>query len=178
MGYTRNFGIRAHANIVREGRLKTAAASSHEIGAPVMVDSANPGQMKAATAGAATGPGAGVVVFEHIQMKGVDTALSVSDDFHTVPAASYAQMVHGNGVKVVLKATAAKTLYDGRVIAAYNPFAGSVNLTTLAVGAQLTPDGAGKWKVANGTTDGNWLTVQSVSATSATVGVVEASFNF
>lgn len=179
MGLSRNFGFRSFQNIVREGRLKTASGSSHKIGAPVLIDPANPGQMKAATAGAAS-TGGGVVLYEFItqvdgSLRGVDPLLASTVDFDTVPAAQYAQVVHGNGVKIWLKNTASKTLYDGRVIPAGGLLAGSVVLGSLAIGAQLTPDGAGKFKVANGTTDGNWLTVVSVNTTT---GVVEATFNF
>ena len=175
MSYTRNFGFRAFTNIIRNGRFRTPASGTFLIGQPVILDSASAGFFKAATAGVAANAAGGVVVFEHIQVKGVDPALYGEGDFASVPNSQYAQIVRGAGVKVWLKETASKTLYDGRTQAAYSPFAGSVNLATLAIGAQLTPDGAGKWKVANGTTDGEWLTVESVNASTKTV---EARFNF
>lgn len=174
MSYSRNFGFRSFENIVRRGRLRTPAASSFKIGAPVTLDPAAAGFMKAAVAGASTA-GAGVVVFERIQAQGVDAQLAGTADFDTVPASTYAQIVSGNGTKIWVKNTAAKTLYDGRTIAAGTLLNVSVVLSGLAIGAQLTPDGSGKFKVANGTTDGNWLTVTSVNTSTATV---EATFNF
>lgn len=175
MAYTRNFGMRDFTNIVRNGRFRTPTSGALRIGEPVILDAANAGRMKAATAGVAPDASSGVVVFEHIQVVGVDPALYGDGDFYAVPLNAFAQIVRGPGVKVWLKKSAAKTLYDGRTIAAYNPFNAAVDLSALAIGAQLTPDGSGKWKVANGTTDGNWLSVESVNATT---GVVEARFNF
>jgi hypothetical protein len=175
MSYTRNFGFRDFTNIVRNGRFRTPASGALQIGSPVILDSTTAGRMKAATAGVAANAAAGIVVFEHIQVKGVDPALYGDGDFATAPVNVYAQIVRGPGVKVWLRKTAAKTLYDGRVIAAYNPFNAAVDLDTLAVGDQLTPDGSGLWKAANGTTDGAWLTVESVNAST---GVVDARVNF
>lgn len=173
MSYSRNFGFRDFTNVVRNGRLKTAAGSTHKMGAPVVHDPANPGQVVAAAAGQSTA-NAGVLVYERIQSQGVDQALAGTDVYDTVPAGQYAQVVSGKGTKIWLKNTASKTLYDGRVIAAQTPL-GSINLGTLAIGAQLTPAGGGVLKVANGTTDGNWFTVESVNTTT---GVVELRFNF
>jgi hypothetical protein len=170
--YSRNFGFRSFANIVRDGRARVpATGNAFKIGAPVV---ATDDGLAAAGAGAAT-TGAGVVVFEHIQVKGTDPALAGTAEFDYVPVGAYAQRVHGVGTKVWFRNTASKTLYDGRVIAAGGLLANSVDLGTLAVGDALTPDGAGKFKVANGTTDGNWLIVTSVNATT---GVVEAEFTF
>jgi hypothetical protein len=175
MAYTRNFGFRSFENIVRSGRFKTPASGALVIGAPVIIDSAAPGYMKAATAGVAPNGSAGVVVYEHIQVKGVDPLLYGDGDFSTAPLNAFAQIVRGPGIKVWLKATAAKTLYDGRTLAAYSPWTGSTTAGDYAVGGQLTPDGSGKWKAANGTTDGNWLTIESVNTST---GVVEVRFNF
>lgn len=175
MSYSRNFGFRGFENLVRDGRQRTPVGSAFKIGEPVILDSAAAGRMKAATAGVAAGQDGGLVVFEHIQVKGVDPALYGDGDFDFVPANVYAQIVRGPGAKVWLKNTAQKTLYDGRVRAAAGLLASSVNVSQLAIGAQLTPDGSGKFKVANGTTDGNWLTVTSANATT---GVVEARINF
>jgi len=175
MAYTRNFGFRSFENIVRSGRFRTPASGAIVIGAPVMLDSASAGRVKAATAGAAADGSAGVAVYEYILLQGVDAGLYGAGDLTTVPLGAYVQIVHGPGTKIWLRDTAAKTLYDGRSQAAYTPFAGSITLGTLAIGAALTPDGAGKWKVANGTSDGNWLTVESVNTTTK---VVEARFRF
>jgi hypothetical protein len=174
MGYSRSFGFRSFENIVRRGREKTPTSGSIKIGAPITIDPAAPGKVKAAAAGASTA-GAGVAVYEHVQAKGLDAAVAGTADFDAVPANQFVQRVSGKGVKVWLKNSAAKTLADGRVIPANNLLAGSVVLGSLALGAQLTPDGSGAFKVANGTTDGNWLTVESVNTTT---GVVEATLNF
>jgi hypothetical protein len=175
MSYSRNFGIRSFENIVRSGRARTPAGSTLVIGEPVILDSAAPGFLKQATAGVAANGAAGVVVYEHIQMQGIDAALNTTSDLNTIPGGRYAQRVHGAGAKVWFKNTAAKTLYDGRTLAAGALLASSVDVSTLAIGAQLTPDGSGKYKVANGTTDGNWLTVEQVNSST---GLVEARFNF
>lgn len=152
MSYSRNFGFRSTANVVRDGRCVVPSnGTAFKIGAPVLLDPANPGKLKAATAGAAT-VGGGLVVFEHVINRGTDPSLAGTAEFDYVPLGAYAQRVHGNGVKVWMKNTASKTLYDGRTIAAATPL-GSINLGSLAIGAQLTPDGSGQWKVANGTTD-------------------------
>ena len=175
MSYTKNFGIRSFENIVRDGRQRTPAASAIVIGEPVLVDSASAGFLKQATAGAAPGQSAGLAVYEHIQVKGVDPALTGAGELNTIPAARYAQIVRGPGAKVWLKNTAQTTKYDGTVVAAAGLLAGSVNVGTLPIGAELTPDGSGKFKVGNGTTDGVWLIVEQVNAST---GVVEARLTF
>ena len=144
------------------------------IGQPVMIDPSNAGRVRAATSGGSTAS-AGVAVYEYISTAGLDPNLVGQGDQSEIPVGAYAQVVHGPGVKIWLRSTPAKTLYDGRTQAAYNPFDAAVTLGTLAIGAQLSPNGSGKWKVSNGTTDANWLTVESVNATT---GLVEARFNF
>lgn len=172
MGYSRNFGFRSFENIVRNGRFRTAAGSAHVIGAPVMIDDATPGFLKAATAGCDPTLGAGVVVYEHLLPTEIKQTYS---DLNTVPGGVYAQIVHGPGTKIWLRDTASKTMYDGSTQAAGDLLASSVVLANLDPGMVLTPDGSGKYKVANGTTDGNWLTVEQVNTST---GVVEARFNF
>lgn len=176
MGYSRNFGMRSFENIVRDGRFRTpATGNTLIIGEPVMADPANPGLVKRATAAVAPNGSMGAVVYEHIFLQNAgDPKLYGQGDLNWVPLGVYAQMVHGQGAKVWLRNTAAKTLYDGRVEAAGALLAASVDVSTLAVGAGLTPDGAGKYKVAAGT-DGIWLTVEQVNPTT---GRVEARFNF
>lgn len=172
--YSKNFGFRSFENIVRRGRDKSPVGSTMKIGAPVTLDPASAGFVKVAVAGAAT-VGAGLAIYEHIQVKGIDPALIGTPDFDYVPANQFIQRVHGTGVKVWLKNTGAITNYDGRVRAAASPLDAGITLSGLAIGAQLTPNGTGGFKVANGTTDGNWLTVVSVNTTT---GVVEATLNF
>jgi len=171
MGYTRNFGIRSFENLVRNGRFRTAAGSSHVIGAPVMIDSATPGFMKAADAGAAVNLGCGIVVYEHLLLTEIKQTYS---DLNTVPGGAYAQIVHGPGAKVWFRDTPSKVMYDGTTQAAGDLLASSIVLADLDPGMLLTPDGSGKYKVA-GSNDGKWLTVEQVNVST---GVVEARFNF
>jgi len=173
MSYSRNFGFRSFENIVRNGRFRSPkTGTAILIGAPVIIDTATPGFLKPATAGAALGLG-GIAVFEHIQAKGVDTALTTSSDspFNAVPLGQYAQIVHGPGAKVWFKNTADKTLYDGRVQTGVS----LIPASGLAVGDGLTPDGAGKFKKATIGTDPVWLFIEQINATT---GLVEARFTF
>lgn len=171
MSYSRNFGFRSFENIVRNGRFRTPkTGNAILIGAPVIIDTATPGYLKAATAGAALGLG-GIALYEHIQAKGVDSSLASADDFNTVPLGQYAQVVHGPGTKVWFKNTADKTLYDGRVITGVS----LIPASGLAVGDGLTPDGSGKFKKATVGTDPVWLVIEQINATT---GVVEARFTF
>jgi hypothetical protein len=175
MSYTRNFGMRSFANIVRVGRLKTPASSNWNIGASVEHDLSAAGTLKLAVADTAPHPDSGAVVYEHIQYQGTDPFLSTPFDapYTTVPAARYAQVVHGNGTKVFFKNTAAKTLYDGRT----QPAVTIVNMTGLGVGDHLTPDGTGGWKKADLVANplSAWLRVEALNATT---GLVEARFTF
>lgn len=171
MSYSRNFGFRSFENVVRNGRFRAPKTGTPIlIGAPVIIDTATPGFLKAATAGAALGLG-GIALYEHIQQKGVDTSLSTSADFNYVPVGQYAQIVHGPGTKVWFKNTADKTLYDGRVIAGVS----LIPASGLAVGDGLTPDGAGKFKKATVGTDPVWLVIEQINSST---GVVEARFTF
>jgi hypothetical protein len=171
MSYSRNFGFRSFENIVRNGRFRAPATGTPIlIGAPVIIDTATPGYLKPATAGAALGLG-GIALFEHIQKKGVDLDLVGTADFASVPLGQYTQIVHGPGTKVWFKNTAAKTLYDGRVI----PAAALVPASGIAVGDGLTPDGAGKFKKATVGTDPVWLVIEQINATT---GLVEARLTF
>lgn len=188
MSYSRNFGFRSFENIVRDGRSRTPAGSAILIGSPILLDPAAPGFYKAATAAAPTGPAAGVAVYEYTIPAGVDPVLAdlSAFPFNTVPAKAYAQMVHGVGTKIWLKNTAAHTGYDGRVRAAVSLVASSVDFSALLPGDGLTPDGAGKFKKGNGTTDPVWLVVEQVNAAQPTyldgqtlsLGYVEARFTF
>src|SRR5687768_8808357 len=121
MPYSRNFGMRSFENVVRVGRFRVPATGSPlKIGEGVMLDPANPGKLKRATAGVAAGANCGIVVYEHIQNK--SDALTTNHDapYDVVPLGQYAQMMRGPGVKVWFKNTAEKTLYDGRVRAAFD----------------------------------------------------------
>lgn len=187
MGYSRYFGMRSFENIVRDGRFRVPKTGTpFKIGAPVVLDGATPGFLKAAGDGAPAGPAAGVVVFEHIQLKGVDTSLVGPHDapFDQVPLGQYAQMVHGAGTKVWFKNVGDKTLYDGRVQTGGTLLAASVDLATLTPGTGLVPDGAGKFRVAAAAdlsatppvlAETPWLVVEQVNPTT---GLVEARLTF
>jgi hypothetical protein len=174
MSYSRNFGMRSFENVVRDGRFRVPKTGTPMlIGSPVQVDFAAAGYLKQAAAAAVKSPTCGVLVFEHIQFKGVDTALVTQYDtpFNQVPLGQYAQIVHGAGAKVWFKNTADKTMYDGATQA------GSSLLTTtdLEVGDFLVPAADGTWVAsADGATDG-WLQVEQYNPTT---GLVEARFTF
>lgn len=172
MSYGRNFGMRSFENVIRVGRFKAPATGTpFFIGAPIVIDEANPGVVRAAAADDATA-GAGVAVYEHIQVK-TDTLISTSDaPYNQVPLAQYVQIVHGPGTKVWFKNTPAVTLYDGRVRPAVTMVAGDI--TDLAPGDGLSPNGDGQF-VATAADGTAWLTVEQVNPTT---GLVEARFNF
>ena len=185
MSYGRNFGMRSFENIVRDGRFRVpATGSALVIGSSVMVDTATPGYLKVATEAAAPGPLCGIVIFEHIQNK--SDALTLYDDspYDSVPLGVYAQMMHGVGTKVWFKNTLAKTLYDGRSRSAFNfvvtTGGAAETLDATDIGKGLVPDGAGKWRFTDGTTDAQaggtaWMYVEQVNATT---GLVEARLAF
>lgn len=173
MSYSRNFGMRSFENIVRTARFRVPASGNpFKIGAPVMIDAAAPGRLKAATANLRRGAGCGLVVFEHIQNKS-DALVTTSDaPYNEVPLNVYAQMIHGLGAKVWFRQTADKTLYDGRVQAGYSLLADDV--TAVEVGEGLSPDGSGKL-VSETLDDDSWFVVEQVNDST---GLVEARFTF
>jgi hypothetical protein len=172
MSYSRNFGMRSFENVVRDGRFRVPKAGTPLlIGSPVALDTANPGFLRLATAAEAPSPLTGVVVFEHIQFKGVDTFLTTNVDapFNRVPLGQYAQMMHGVGTKVWLKNTTTSALYDGRSQEGVTMYTGPV-----AVGDTLVPAGDGTYRVgADG--EAGWLFVEQ---SNPDTGLVEARFNF
>jgi hypothetical protein len=183
MSYSRNFGMRSFENVVRNGRFRVPTTGTPlKIGSPVVVDPANAGFMKlpaAPVAGVATVKSqiAGIVVFEHIQFKGVDTNLVTQYDtpYDLVPLGQYAQIVHGVGAKVWFKNTAAKTKYDGSV----QPASTLLDITGLNVGDYLVPTGglagAAQWIASADTATDGWLQVEQYNPTT---GLVEARFTF
>ncbi len=172
MGYSRNFGMRSFENVVRNGRFRTPPTGTpFKIGAPVVIDPDKPGLMKAAGAAAKTA-GAGIVVFEHIQMQGIDASLSTTADLDFVPTGRYAQIMHGAGTKVWFKNTDDKVLYDGRTRDGGSLLTGDIS--ALKPGDGLVPDGAGKYKKAAAGDDA-WLTVEQVNPSA---GLVEARLTF
>ncbi|HET6914982.1 MAG TPA: hypothetical protein VFH56_02720 [Acidimicrobiales bacterium] len=180
MSYTRNFGFRDLSNIVRDGRnqvptgLTGSDANGYLIGTAVTVDPNNPGQLMRPAAAAAPTALSGIVLYEHVQMQGVDPLLTTPLDppFIYAPMGRFAQMVHGLGVKVWFKNTANTPLYDGRQIVGDTLV--NTDLTTIKPGDALTPHADGTWDKT--TTAGlAWLTVESVNSTT---GLVEARFTF
>jgi hypothetical protein len=184
MSYSRYFGMRSFENIVRTARFRVPSTGNpFKIGAPVMIDSATPGRLKAATNAAAPGANCGLAIFEHIQNK--SDALTTSHDapYDQVPLGQYAQMIHGVGVKVWFKKVADKTLYDGRPQVGGSLLADALDLSTLTPGTGLVPNGAGKFRAAadaDGAGAGTalepaWLVVEQVNPST---GLVEARFTF
>lgn len=172
MSYGRNFGMRDFTNVIRDGRFRVPSTGTPlRIGEGVMVDTATPGRLKQATSGVAPTALCGIVVFEHIQNKSDALVTAHDDPYDKVPLGVYAQFIHGPGVKVWLRNTAEKTLYDGRVRAEVDWVAAG-DLSGLAVGEGLSPDGSGGW--AEDATS-PWLTVEQIDTT---LGLVEARFNF
>jgi len=179
MSYGRNFGMRSFENVVRDARSRVPATGTpFIIGAPVMLDAANPGRLKAATEAAAPNQGCGIVVFEHIQNKSDALVTNHDDPYDKVPLGVYAQMMHGKGAKVWFKNTASVTLYDGRVRAAFSFIVDTI--ATTMIGKGLVPDGAGKWRLTDDSATADvggvrWLTVEQANPTT---GLVEARFEF
>lgn len=177
MGYTRNFGVRDFTNIVRNGRFKTPADATAAntagftgegavnnvplIGTAVQLDSDNPGYLKRPSANQEPDASCGVIVYEHIQWKGTDPALTTPQDFETAPLNSYVQVVRGPGVKVWLKNTTDKPLYDGRSQTGRTLVAGvSIATPTVAVGDYLTVAADGTYQ--EGTAANGWFLVEDV----------------
>lgn len=175
MSYSRNFGFRDFTNIVRDGRNKTPATGDPLVlGTAVVVDPANPGQVKVPAADASPSALSGILVYEHIQYKGVDASLTEAVDMDTAPKGAYVQVVHGPGVKVWFKNTTTKTLADGREIAGRTMVAGAGATPTLAVGDMLTPATDGTWKETADPADA-WMVVESIDIDR---GLVEARLTF
>jgi len=175
MGYSRNFGMRSFENIVRDGRFRVPKTGTpFVIGSPVQLDPATPGFLRAADAAAPRSQACGLVLFEHIQAKGVDTFLTTVSDtpFNLVPLGNYAQMIHGAGAKVWFKNTGDKVLYDGRTQEGGALIAGDP--ADLEIGQGLVPDGAGRLRAATGT-EAAWLTIEQINPATS---VVEARFEF
>jgi len=175
MSYSRNFGFRDFTNIIRDGRNKTPSTGNPLVlGTAVVVDPANPGVVKVPAADDSPSALSGILVYEHIQYKGVDAALTESVDMDTAPKGQYVQIVHGPGVKVWFKNTPEVTLADGTVRAARTMVAGAGATPTLAVGDLLTVDTDGTWKETSTAADA-WAVVESVDTTR---GLVEARLTF
>lgn len=177
MSYTRNFGFRSFENIIRDGRNKTPATGSpYLIGTAVVVGANN----ELLRPGAAALPTqlSGIVVYEHIQFQGVDPFLTTNNDypFTVVPLGRYAQMIHGQGVKVWFKNTVDKVLYSGVTqpgALLVSDGAATPAALAPAIGSYLTPTTNGTWVA--GTATNGWLQVEHVTAST---GLIEARFTF
>ena len=136
-----------------------------------MVDAATPGRLKRATNGVTPNVLMGLLVFEHIQNK--SDALTTNHDapYDVVPLGVYAQFIHGIGAKVWLRNTPLTTLYDGRQRAAVNWVAAG-DLSGLAIGDGLSPDGSGGWSE---DASSPWLLVEQIDSDN---GLVEARLTF
>jgi hypothetical protein len=175
MSYSRNFGFRDFTNIIRDGRNKTPSTGNPLVlGTAVVVDASNPGVVKVPAADDGPSALSGVLVYEHIQYKGVDAALTESVDMDTAPVGAYVQIVHGPGVKVWFKNTDAVTLADGRTRDAVTMVAGAGATPTLAVGDLLTVGADGTWKETSTAADA-WMVVESIDTDR---GLVEARLTF
>ena len=151
MSYSRYFGMRSFENLIRDGRFRVPATGTPiKIGAPVMLDGANPGRLKAATQAATPGVNCGLAIFEHIQNKSDALTLSYDAPYDQVPLGQYAQMVHGVGGKFWFKNVGDKALYDGRTQVGGTLLNAGLDLSTLTPGSGLVPDGAGKFRATDG----------------------------
>lgn len=180
MGYTRNFGMRDFTNVVRQGRFRAPTDPVNDngavdglmlIGTAVKIDPAKPGFVRRPNADEVPGPHCGLIVYEHIQWKGTDPALTTPLDFETVPAGQFVQIMRGPGVKVWFKNTETKTLYDGRSQAGRTLVAGLGATPTVAVGDYLTVTADGTFD--EGTADNGWFLVEQVEG-----DLVECRFTF
>lgn len=168
MSYGRNFGMRGFENAVRMGRFKVAADFDESadgdlyLGTAVVGD-AN-GNLVRPAANAAPNGLSGLLVYEHIQYQGVDTALTTSNDppFNKAPKGRYAQVLRGPGTKVWFKNTTTKTLYDGREQTGVTMFAGGGATPTVAVGDYLRPAANGTWQE-GGDAQTAWMQVEQIS---------------
>lgn len=176
MGYSRYFGMRSFENVVRDGRFRAPKTGTPlKIGEPVMLDPNNPGFFMPATAALKPNQNCGVAVFEHIQNKSDALTTHLDAPYDQVPLGQYAQVMHGQGAKVWFKNIAAKTLYDGRQLAAGTLLAATLDLTVVKPGDGLVPDGAGKYRADAEATETAWLVIEQVNPAT---GLVEARFTF
>ena len=119
---TRNFGFRRMTtNTVREGRYRTAAASSLRLGTAVEVNLTTPTEIQEVADNSTGAVGAdvknalvGILWYEHdAQTLEGRAAGSLNVDLDTAPAGRLVQMVHGPGTKVWLRNTDLDTTEPG-----------------------------------------------------------------
>ena len=182
--FGRNFGFRRMPWAYhRRGRFYVPTPNTLLFGTPVVatttVDAARSGAQLLAQAGAAQVPvpgQTGLIVWEmHPSgMSGRDPNLTDYSDIDRAKDGELVQLVHGVGVKVVLRNTAATT-FGTRTYAARK----MIDLTGLAVGDYLRPlaspsDTNGYWTKQSGS-EPKWLVVTSIDSTR---NEVEAELQF
>ena len=185
--YGRNFDFRVTPKGgQRQARYYNAGATAIPIGAPVVLSGGNDGLGRQGLQ-LATGaqdkplPGkGGIVVYEHLNVNGLDPVQNTYSDVDTAPAAKACQLISGEDVKVVLKNTTEDTfLFRSDYPATRKMVAGiGQAIPTVAAGDMLTPgtgsDSAGYWAETSSAAEA-WLIVTSVNNDT---GEVEARLNF
>jgi hypothetical protein len=185
--YGRNFEFRVPPEgAERAGRYSLGGSDPLAIGAPVVVTGATDASGRLVVTKAAADadkplPGqGGVLVYEYgpAAYAGDDPQLTTYSDKSTVAVGEAVQVVNGDGVKVVLRNTAASTFLTLRNYAGRTMVAGLGATPTLQVGDKLCPgtgnDSAGYWKETSDAAKA-WLVVTKVDTTR---GEVEARLNF
>ena len=124
---TRNFGMRRFTNLVREGRLRSPAGSSLQLGSLVEQNPGTPAEIREAdgTTGAAIGgsgsvlnSNVGILWYEHDAQTYNDpqhggAAGQLPQDLDTAPGGRMVQVLSGKGVKIWLRNTALDTTEPG-----------------------------------------------------------------
>lgn len=121
---TRNFGMRRFTNIVREGRFRAPASTSLRLGTMVEIDPNDTDRVREANITAIGGAGdvrlnlCGILWYEHDSQDYNDpqwggAAGLLRQDLDFAPVNRMVQVIHGPGVKVWLRNTAADTTEPG-----------------------------------------------------------------
>ena len=124
---TRNFGMRRFTNLVREGRLRSPAGSSLQLGSLVEQNPGTPAEIREAdgTTGAAIGgsgsvlnSNVGILWYEHDAQTYNTPAFGgaagqLPQDLDTAPGGRMVQVLSGKGVKIWLRNTALDTTEPG-----------------------------------------------------------------
>lgn len=177
--YGRNFDFRVTPEPrERQGRYVLDNGSDIPIGVPVITTGTADDELTGALAvELATGaqappdPGqGGIVVYEWIDLNGLDPVLNDYSDRDTAPDGRMVQVVRGEGVKVVFRNTSDSTFMAnaypaGRSYAGRIMVAGVGATPTVAVGDYLTPgtgdDDNGYWTETANANEA-WLVIESV----------------
>ncbi len=170
---TRNFGFRRFTNIVREGRLKTAAGSSLRLGTAVEQNLTTPTEVQecADNSTGAASPDThnnlvGILWYEHdAQTMEGRAAGSLNVDEDIAPAGRLVQVIRGPGVKVWLRNTDLDTTEPGLNYPASRAAVTMVNglgSAGVSVGDLLGWDDANSWYAVTTTTAEAILRVESV----------------